>query len=71
MQADALQQHDEWDATPLYYAAYSGNKELVKFLLSVGAKCEENVVNCFAFKPDPVSFGRSIHVQALYTCDCK
>ena len=44
VQKEALQQHDEWDATPLYYAAYSGNKELVKFLLSVGAKCEEKVL---------------------------
>ncbi|DBA74292.1 hypothetical protein WJX77_001158 [Trebouxia sp. C0004] len=41
VQAEALQQHDEWDATPLYYASYAGNKELVKYLLSAGAKCEE------------------------------
>lgn len=44
VQAEGLQQHDEWDATPLYYAAYAGNKELVKYLLSVGAKCEEKVL---------------------------
>ena len=44
MQAEGLQQHDEWDATPLYYAAYAGNKELVTYLLSVGAKCEEKVL---------------------------
>lgn len=43
MQAEPLQQHDEWDATPLYYAAYAGNKDLVKYLLSTGAKCEEKV----------------------------
>ncbi|KAA6425617.1 MAG: hypothetical protein FRX49_04514, partial [Trebouxia sp. A1-2] len=41
VQAEALQQHDEWDATPLYYASYAGNKELVKYLLSAGARCEE------------------------------
>ena len=44
MHAEALQQHDDWDATPLYYAAYAGNKDLVKYLLSVGAKCEEKVL---------------------------
>ena len=44
VQAEALQQHDDWDATPLYYAAYAGNKDLVKYLLSVGAKCEEKVL---------------------------
>ena len=43
VQAEALQQHDEWDATPLYYASYAGNKELVKYLLSAGANCEEKV----------------------------
>lgn len=43
MQAEPLQQHDEWDATPLYYAAYAGNKDLVSYLLSTGAKCEEKV----------------------------
>ena len=43
VQAEALQQHDDWDATPLYYAAYAGNKDLVKYLLSRGAKCEEKV----------------------------
>ncbi|KAL3148881.1 Ankyrin repeat and BTB/POZ domain-containing protein 1 [Trebouxia sp. C0010 RCD-2024] len=41
VQAETLQQHDDWDATPLYYAARAGNKELVKYLLSVGARCEE------------------------------
>lgn len=44
VQAEGLQQHDEWDATPLYYAAHAGNKDLVKYLLSVGAKCEEKVL---------------------------
>ena len=43
VQAETLAAHDDWDATPLYYAAYSGNKELVKYLLSVGARCEEKV----------------------------
>lgn len=39
----SLQQRDDWDATPLYYASFTGNQELVKYLLGKGATCEEKV----------------------------
>ena len=39
----SLQQRDAWDATPLYYASYTGNEKLVALLLSKGATCEEKV----------------------------
>lgn len=57
MQAEPLQQHDEWDATPLYYAAYAGNQDLVSYLLSTGAKCEEKarIYNCTVLNTDFMS----------------
>ena len=42
-QGVSLQQRDAWDATPLYYASYTGNEKLVALLLSKGATCEEKV----------------------------
>ncbi|CAE1273634.1 ABTB1 [Acanthosepion pharaonis] len=33
---------DNWDSTPLYYACLCGHKEIVKFLLERGARCEAN-----------------------------
>ncbi|KAK9820046.1 hypothetical protein WJX72_005458 [[Myrmecia] bisecta] len=41
VQAVSLQQHDAWNAPPLYYASLCGHEHLVRFLLSRGAKCEE------------------------------
>lgn len=34
-------QYDRWQATPLYYAALCGNVEMVRYLLTAGASCEE------------------------------
>ncbi|XP_007888532.1 ankyrin repeat and BTB/POZ domain-containing protein 1 [Callorhinchus milii] len=33
---------DKWDSTPLYYACLCGHEDLVRYLLSNGAKCEAN-----------------------------
>ena len=33
---------NDWNATALYYAAFGGHTEVVKYLLDRGAKCEEN-----------------------------
>ncbi|KAI0233742.1 Ankyrin repeat and BTB/POZ domain-containing protein 1 [Lamellibrachia satsuma] len=33
---------DSWDTTPLYYACLCGHRELVKYLLDNGARCEAN-----------------------------
>lgn len=38
-----LQRRDAWDATPLYYAAFTGNVQIIEYLLARGAKCEQKV----------------------------
>jgi ankyrin repeat protein len=43
VQLASLNQHDARDATPLYYASFVGNHDMVQYLLSKGAKCEEKV----------------------------
>ena len=35
-----LNVRDVWDSTPLYYACLCGHHELVKYLLSEGARCD-------------------------------
>lgn len=30
---------DQWDSTPLYYACLCGHKDIVEYLLSIGARC--------------------------------
>ncbi|KAJ3332984.1 Ankyrin repeat and BTB/POZ domain-containing protein 1, partial [Gonapodya sp. JEL0774] len=35
-----INQRDQWDATPLYWAAFCGRKEVVEFLLERGAVCD-------------------------------
>ncbi len=40
-EADA---QDEWQATPLFYAALCGHTEVVRLLLRAGAKCEVRLV---------------------------
>lgn len=42
-QAAPLQQRDMFDATPLYYASFTGNLEMIEYLLAKGAKCERKV----------------------------
>ncbi|XP_063797251.1 ankyrin repeat and BTB/POZ domain-containing protein 1 isoform X2 [Pseudophryne corroboree] len=37
-----LNVRDKWDSTPLYYACLCGHEELVRYLLSNGARCEVN-----------------------------
>ena len=39
--------HDAWDTTPLYHAAFTGNLQMVNYLLDNGAKCAEKV--CLSF----------------------
>jgi len=34
--------HDEWQASPLYYASLCGHLEAVVFLLTAGARCQES-----------------------------
>jgi ankyrin repeat protein len=36
-EADA---HDDWQATPLFYAALCGHTDVMRLLLRAGAKCE-------------------------------
>jgi ankyrin repeat/BTB/POZ domain-containing protein 1 len=36
-----INRRDKWSSTPLYYAALCNHIDLVKFLLSKGARCEE------------------------------
>jgi hypothetical protein len=38
-----VDQKDSWDATPLFYAALTGNTAMTVFLLDHGARCEEKV----------------------------
>lgn len=33
---------DEWNSTPLYYACLAGHIDVVKYLIEMGAECEEN-----------------------------
>ncbi|CAG0917705.1 unnamed protein product [Notodromas monacha] len=33
---------DKWDSTPLYYACLCGHREVVLYLLEIGARCEAN-----------------------------
>ena len=44
VQGCQLQQHDDWSATPLYYASLTGHQKLVKYLLKRGARCEQKVL---------------------------
>lgn len=37
-----LNVRDKWDSTPLYYACLCGHKDVVKYLLENGARCEAN-----------------------------
>ena len=41
VEADA---HDEWQATPLFYASLCGHADVVRILLRAGAKCEVRMV---------------------------
>eukprot|EP01026_Neomeris_dumetosa_P046354 TRINITY_DN3944_c0_g1_i1.p1 TRINITY_DN3944_c0_g1~~TRINITY_DN3944_c0_g1_i1.p1 ORF type:complete len:483 (+),score=50.95 TRINITY_DN3944_c0_g1_i1:48-1451(+) len=41
IQGQAAHQHDDWEATPLYYAALCGHQEIITYLLANGARCDE------------------------------
>lgn len=41
-----VDQRDEWDATPLFYASLRGDLKMVAFLLENGSRCEEKVIPC-------------------------
>eukprot|EP01025_Chloroclados_australasicus_P038639 TRINITY_DN3989_c0_g3_i1.p1 TRINITY_DN3989_c0_g3~~TRINITY_DN3989_c0_g3_i1.p1 ORF type:complete len:504 (-),score=46.41 TRINITY_DN3989_c0_g3_i1:605-2023(-) len=50
IQGEAAHQFDEWEATPLYYAALCGHVQIIEYLLASGARCDEKTFDgerCF------------------------
>ncbi|KAK9797377.1 hypothetical protein WJX73_007493 [Symbiochloris irregularis] len=41
VRATPVHQFDDWDASPLYYASFCGHEEIIRYLFTQGARCEQ------------------------------